>query len=602
MKPPVIEISLKDDYFCPTCLSTGDRLPGGKILDIVDDENVLSYLKDPNSFICPPDDNLARIKKRSSNYAFQDEQLYKLPAGEFQARIVPSKRHRASLIRGAHEDAGHFGIKRVEAMLIQKYTWSGMRQDIQTHCSNCSVCQVHHAKFSADPVLHSIPVEPSAWHTIGIDFMGPLPLTVAKNRYLIIAIDYFTKWVEVLPLPDHTANSAALFLQKLLNRFGRMSTVSTDQGRHFQGEFQDLLSKHHIDQRLSRAYHPQTNGLVERAVRTIGEALKRSTAGDREKEARWDELLPSIVQGYNFSKQASTRQSPFYLHHGWHPTLPVNVPNLQWLQEPQTSPEDDPRAPSDLPRAPAHPISSSFPSHPDPADPSSGDPENPEIGHLAMTEIRTRQIKEATQKRHEAARNIQVAQGRQAVAYNRRRNIRNPTECFPPHELFTPGDFVITRDYNKNFSLKPGELAGSKKLRGAAKGPFKYVGRKANRDGNLSERYGTVEDNLGRTWEKAFHDMIPYDRARRPEAYGIKDFPVSTQEAIRIKSTWSHQILAPSSSSPSSFPLENPLALEHRKNLSHADISEHHPETFREDQPRKRKRSSRYEDEEYLPE
>ena len=88
------------------------------------------------------------------------------------------------------------------------------------------------------------------------------------------------------------------------------------KGRHFQGSFKELLDENLIDHRMSKAYHPQSNGLAERAIQTITKAYKATCSGGPGKEAQWDRLLPDVVMGYNIFQQASTG-TPSFQPHAW---------------------------------------------------------------------------------------------------------------------------------------------------------------------------------------------------------------------------------------------------------------------------------------------
>lgn len=207
-------------------------------------------------------------------------------------------------------------------MLTKSYFWHGMRDDIKGAIDSCDTCKKFTAKFDSwdtckkftakfntDPELHSIPVIPSAWHSVGIDIVGPFP-TSQGYRHVVVAIDYFTKWVEAKALITQSSAETASFMTDIINRIGAPSIVRTDQGSHFQGQFADVLAANLIDHHLSRAYHPQSNGLVERSVQTISRALKRTVGGQGDLVAQtWSSRLPDVVRGYNMSTQSSTRRS-----------------------------------------------------------------------------------------------------------------------------------------------------------------------------------------------------------------------------------------------------------------------------------------------------
>ena len=496
-----------EEWFCPHCLSEGEANFPSK--DILDDTPVLTLLH-TGQLDVPQRDNAARIRKRAKNYEAANGVLYKRATAKAARREIPPKEDRTNKIAQCHEQSGHFGVRRTESLLKLSYTWCNMRADIDNHIKNCLECTKFQAQFNIDPELHPIPVEPSVWHTVGMDLMGPFPTSSAGKRFVIVAIDYFSKWIEAKPLYGQSAEEAARFLTELLDRFGAMSRVRTDQGRHFQGAFAQVLQDNLVDHQQSRPYHPQTNGLVERSIETVSGALKR-TVGDKgaHVENTWDMKLPAILRGYNMSDQASTRFSPFYLHHGWQPKPPVNTTMIPLITAGTSTPATAPGL------APTNRLSTT-------------DGHSPAASSLSEAlRLRNRQaeIALANTKRKAASDNIARAQKAQEVDFNRRRNLPPFGTGASPAVNFKLGDLVLVRDVGGVNRLKPGKKAGSTKLRGAVKGPFRYRAQ-------TSPRYCEVEDADGNVWDKAYDDVIPFDSARPFNTYKVKDFPVPTSVAV----------------------------------------------------------------------
>ena len=108
----------------------------------------------------------------------------------------------------------------------------------------------------------------------GVNFAGPLHVTKAGNKWVLVCIEHFTKWVELIPLPSKSSrDSAQGLLDGILSRYGAPGEILTDQGREFQGEFQKFLAKHEITHRLASRKHPLSDGLAERMVQTMKRAL-----------------------------------------------------------------------------------------------------------------------------------------------------------------------------------------------------------------------------------------------------------------------------------------------------------------------------------------
>ena len=152
----------------------------------------------------------------------------------------------------------------------------------------------------------------------GVDFAGPLAKTPRGNQWILVCIEHFSKWVELIPLPSKSsADVARGLLEGVLSRYGAPGEVVTDRGGEFQAEFDDLLTKHEITHRLASRDHPQVDGLAERMVQTMKRSLRKSLYDGG--GLRWDELLPYVAMGYRMSTQKSLGYSPYFLLFGRDP-------------------------------------------------------------------------------------------------------------------------------------------------------------------------------------------------------------------------------------------------------------------------------------------
>jgi len=124
--------------------------------------------------------------------------------------------------------------------------------------------------------LHPIPVD-SPFYRIRIDFVGPLSRTSRGNKYIIVAIDYLTKWPEAKAVKDVTAKNIVKFLYEDIICGHRCSTkILSDKKSHFNNQLvTELMEQFHIHHNLSTPYHPRTNGLVERFNRTLCKSLAK---------------------------------------------------------------------------------------------------------------------------------------------------------------------------------------------------------------------------------------------------------------------------------------------------------------------------------------
>jgi hypothetical protein len=100
-----------------------------------------------------------------------------------------------------------------------------------------------------------------------LDFAKPLPLTVQHNRYVLVMVEHFSKWIELVPSPDKSSEGVTYaFFDRLFSHFGAPAEVLIDQGTEFQGEFHVLCDKALIDHQTTSRDHLEADGLVGRVV------------------------------------------------------------------------------------------------------------------------------------------------------------------------------------------------------------------------------------------------------------------------------------------------------------------------------------------------
>ena len=221
-----------------------------------------------------------------------------------------------------HNDptSGHFGTEIMFNKIRTRYYWPQMYENIREYVKNCDSCQ-RRGKPQTHQLLHPIPVH-SPFYQIGIDFVGPLPKTSNGNKYIIVAMDYLTKWPEAKAVPRATAEETEKFIyEDIICRHGCPQKILTDRGTHFNNQIIDRLTKRfEIKHLLSTPYHPQTNGLVERFNRTLCESLAKLV----KQVEQWDQFIQPVLFAYRTSKQSTTKISPFYLTYGREAKLPID--------------------------------------------------------------------------------------------------------------------------------------------------------------------------------------------------------------------------------------------------------------------------------------
>ena len=305
-------------WFCGDCGGESQRT--SRAIDITDDRHVITYLAQKEGALESLDGlERKRVKKRAENYFMAENGiLHRHATGDYAARPVCQKQDRQAVIEQYHK-LGHWAAVRTAALVAENYYWGGIVQDCRDYIKTCHECQLEHARFSKPQDLQSIPVTDQSFMRVGIDIVGPISTSNSGNKYLVVAMDYLTKWPEVAALPDKSSTTvAAFFLREIIARHGCPKEVLSDNGGEFHGDFDALLQTYRIDHRLTSSNHPQANGLVERFNGVLCSALRKCTM---ENINDWDTHIPTVLLGYRSTIQASTGFTPFYMLYARQPVL-----------------------------------------------------------------------------------------------------------------------------------------------------------------------------------------------------------------------------------------------------------------------------------------
>jgi transposase InsO family protein len=166
----------------------------------------------------------------------------------------------------------------------------------------------------------------------GLDLIGPLQKAPGGFTHLLVAIDKFSKWIEVRPLNSIRSEQAVAFFTNIIHRFGVLNSIITDNGTQFTGrKFLDFCEDHHIRVDWAAVAHPMTNGQVERANGMILQGLKTRIYNDLNKFGRrWMKELPSVVWSLRTMPSRATGFTPFFLVYGAEAILPTDLEYGSW--------------------------------------------------------------------------------------------------------------------------------------------------------------------------------------------------------------------------------------------------------------------------------
>ena len=225
--------------------------------------------------------------------------------------IPPSLRQQVLLQAHDPPSAGHQGYLKTLSRIKEEAYWPGMASDVQRYCQECSTCQQSKLTSPIQAPLSNIPIG-NPCEMLAVDILE-VPVSRNNHRYLLVVMDYFTKWADAIPLHDQKATTITDAIVKLCGNFGIPDVLHSDQGRNFESTlFHQMLQAFGIHKSRTTAYHPQSDGMVERFNRSLLQLLRCYV----DSEDDWERYLPLVLYAYRTAQHSSTGASPFQLMFG----------------------------------------------------------------------------------------------------------------------------------------------------------------------------------------------------------------------------------------------------------------------------------------------
>nr|GFA77587.1 DNA-directed DNA polymerase [Tanacetum cinerariifolium] len=190
------------------------------------------------------------------------------------------------------------------------FYWPSIYKDAFELVKRCDSCQRQGKVSQKDEMPHNFIQICEIFNVWGIDFMGPFP-SFKGNKYILVAVDYLSKWVEAKALPTNDARVVVKFLKSLFSRFGTPKAIISDRGTHFcNDQFSRVMAKYGATHRLSTTYHPQTSGQVEVTNRGLKRILERTVGENR---ALWSDKLEDALWAFRTAYKTSIGCTPYHL-------------------------------------------------------------------------------------------------------------------------------------------------------------------------------------------------------------------------------------------------------------------------------------------------
>lgn len=270
------------------------------------------------------------IKSLWSQYKFlevRDNLLCRRWEGDRKTiyQVLMPMSERKEILRECHDakTSGHLGVRKTLARVRERFYWPGLQADVRIYVTGCPQCRKRKVRSSGKSHMQidqtGYPLE-----RVASDIMGPLPETESGNKYIIVVSDYFTKWTEAYPLKNIESQTVAkVLVEQFFCKYGVPEMVHSDQGRQYESRlFKDMCELLGIKKTRTTAFHPKSDGMVERFNKTLATMLS-AYVSDYQQD--WDKKLPYVLMAYRSSQHESTGYTPNMLMMGRETATPIDI-------------------------------------------------------------------------------------------------------------------------------------------------------------------------------------------------------------------------------------------------------------------------------------
>ncbi|GJR13097.1 reverse transcriptase domain-containing protein [Tanacetum coccineum] len=244
-------------------------------------------------------------------------------AGNFV--VMCSRQEAVDILTACHNGPtrGHHGVNYTAKKVFDSgFYWPTIYRDAHDMVKSCDSCQRQGKISQRDEMPQNAIQVCEIFDVWGIDFIGPFPSS-RGNKYILVAVDYFSKWVEAKALPTNDARVVVKILKSLFARFGTPRAIISDRGTYFcNDQFEKVMLKYGVTHRISTTYHLQTSGQVEVSNRGLKRILERTVGENR---ASWSDKLDDALWAFRNAFKTPIRCTPYKLVYGKACRLPIEL-------------------------------------------------------------------------------------------------------------------------------------------------------------------------------------------------------------------------------------------------------------------------------------
>ncbi|GJT32700.1 reverse transcriptase domain-containing protein [Tanacetum coccineum] len=257
-------------------------------------------------------------------YFWDDPYLFNICADQVIRRCVFGQEAH-DILMACHDGptGGHHGANYTAKKVFDAgFYWPTIYRDAHDLVTRCDACQRQGKISQRDEMLQNAIQVCEIFDMWGINFLGPFPSS-RGNKYILVAVDYLSKWVEAKALPTNDARVVCKFFKSLFARFETPRAIISDRGTHFcNDQFSKVMLKYEVTHRLSTTYHPQTNGQVKVSNRGLKRIQERTVGENR---ASWSDKLDDALWAFRTAFKTPIGCTPYKLVYGKACHLPIKL-------------------------------------------------------------------------------------------------------------------------------------------------------------------------------------------------------------------------------------------------------------------------------------
>lgn len=233
-------------------------------------------------------------------------------------KIVLPNSERSKILFECHNDptAGHLGVYKTYHKILSKYYWPKMKSDVVKYIAKCRVCaEQKPEQQKVAGLMGSKPDVTRCWQYVSTDLMGPFPRSTSGHRFILVVVDYFSKFTLIFPLRTATAKKVAQLMEdNVFMLFGVPEFLRSDNGGQYKSkDFENLLKTYNITFLTNPLYHPAPN-FTERYNRIIKTMIRSFITGNQK---HWDQHLSKLACALRTAKSEVTKNTPYFINFGY---------------------------------------------------------------------------------------------------------------------------------------------------------------------------------------------------------------------------------------------------------------------------------------------